>query len=64
MIDKELLEILACPKCKGDLDYRPSADGNNGELVCLNCRLSFKITDGIPDLIIEDATSLAEEAGQ
>lgn len=58
MLDKELLEILACPKCKGDLEYRPSEDGKNGSLVCLACRLQFEVSDDIPNLIIEDARSL------
>lgn len=60
MIDKELLEILACPKCKGELEYRPSDDGKNGSLVCQSCQLDFKIVDDIPNLIIEDATPLGQ----
>lgn len=60
MIDKELLDILACPKCKGGLDYRPSDDGKNGSLVCQNCQLEFQIVDDIPNLIIEDATPLGQ----
>lgn len=55
MIDKELLDILACPKCKGELEYKPSGDGKNGELVCSQCRLRYLIVDDIPNLIIEDA---------
>lgn len=58
MIDKELLEILACPKCKGDLEYHPSEDGKNGSLDCQSCQLQYMITDDIPDLIIEDAKPL------
>lgn len=60
MIDKQLLEILACPKCKGELEYRPSEDDKNGSLVCLNCQLDFKIVDDIPNLIIEDASPLGQ----
>ena len=58
MINKELLDILACPKCKGDLEYRPSEDGKNGELVCHSCGLEYKIVDDIPNLIIEDASPI------
>jgi len=60
VINKELLDILACPKCKGDLEYKPSADGKNGELVCTQCRLRYLVTDDIPNLIIEDAQPLTE----
>lgn len=58
MIDKELLDILACPKCKGELDYKPSEDGKNGELVCNHCKLRYMVVDEIPNLIIEDAKPL------
>jgi uncharacterized protein YbaR (Trm112 family) len=51
MLSKELLDILACPKCKGDLEY----DKNKNRLVCNKCRLRFSITDDIPDMLIEDA---------
>jgi uncharacterized protein YbaR (Trm112 family) len=52
-MDKELLEILACPKCKGEL--RLTADGS--ELRCGACRLSYRVDDGIPILLIDEATS-------
>ena len=58
MIDKELLDILACPKCKGELEYRPSEDGKNGDLACHACQLRYMIIDDIPNLIIEDAKPL------
>ena len=52
--DKELLDILACPKCKGDLSLTPQEDG----LVCEACRLKYEIKDGIPILLIEEAQKL------
>jgi uncharacterized protein len=52
-MDKELLEILACPKCKGELQL--TAD--EGELRCDACRLSYRVDDGIPILLIDEATS-------
>ncbi|GFP32704.1 uncharacterized protein HKBW3S42_01010 [Candidatus Hakubella thermalkaliphila] len=55
MIDRELLDILACPKCKGDLKLREK------DLVCLNCRKYYPIKDGIPILLIDEAKDL--EAG-
>lgn len=54
MIDPQLLEILVCPKCKGELEYRQQAS----ELVCLNCRLRYEIRDGIPIMLIDEAKPL------
>ena len=51
MLDEKLLEILACPKCKGDLAY----DQKKNELVCNNCRLIYKIEDNIPIMLIDEA---------
>ena len=51
MLDKELLEILACPKCKGDLEYRPEQE----QLVCNKCRLIYPIRDDIPVMLIDEA---------
>ena len=50
-LSKELLEILVCPLCKGDLAY------DNDELRCLreNCGLVYSIRDGIPVMLIEEA---------
>ena len=51
MIDKKLLEILACPQCKGDLVY----DEKNQKLICEKCRLKYSIKDDIPIMLIEEA---------
>ena len=53
-IDKELLAILACPKCKGDI--RLSKDGAG--LVCEACRLLYEIRDNIPVMLIDEAVRL------
>ena len=45
--DKELLEILLCPKCKGDFTLPDPEDG----LVCEACKLKFPIKDGVPILL-------------
>lgn len=50
-LDRELLDILACPKCKGDLAYKEEEE----VLVCYNCRLKFRIENGIPIMLIEEA---------
>ena len=50
-ISKELLEILACPKCKGDIHLNASGDG----LICDRCKLLYEIRDDIPIMLIEEA---------
>ena len=54
MLDQELLEILVCPACKGELEYRPEAD----TLICHRCQLSFPIRDEIPIMLLDEATPL------
>ena len=51
MLDKDLLEILACPRCKGELEYK----ADQAELICPKCRLIYKIKDEIPVLLIDEA---------
>ena len=51
----ELLEIIVCPKCKGDLDYRLTPAEI---LVCKACRLEYPVEDGIPVLLIDEARPL------
>ena len=53
MLDEKLLEILVCPKCKGDLEY----DKENCKLTCNECRLIYMIEDDIPNMLIEEAKS-------
>ncbi|MBC7187594.1 MAG: Trm112 family protein [bacterium] len=53
MLDKELLEILACPKCKGELEY----DQKNEKLICHACRLKYRVEDDIPIMLIDEAES-------
>ena len=47
----ELKEILACPKCKGDLDFREA----EAEIRCPRCRLAYRIDDGIPVMLVDEA---------
>jgi uncharacterized protein YbaR (Trm112 family) len=53
-INQELLEILACPKCKGDIRLNEDQDG----LICDQCRLVYEIRDGIPIMLIDEAKPL------
>ncbi len=50
-IKKELLDILCCPKCKGDLELTAAGDG----LICNNCKLLYPIKDDIPIMLIDEA---------
>ena len=50
-VSKELLDILACPKCKGDLRLTDAGDG----LICEQCKLVYEIKDDIPIMLIEEA---------
>ena len=49
MIDKDLLEILACPACKGDVEQRDE------KIVCLQCSRKYPIKDGIPIMLVDEA---------
>lgn len=53
-ISPELLEILACPKCKGDIHLNDSQDG----LICDHCKLVYEIKDDIPIMLIDEAKPL------
>ncbi len=55
-ISKELLDILACPKCKGDLRLNDAEDG----LICESCKLIYEIKDDIPIMLIEEAKPLED----
>ena len=53
-LDPELLKILRCPKCKGDLVLEEEETG----FLCKACRLRFPVVDGIPDFLLSDARPL------
>lgn len=52
MLDKELLRILVCPACKGPLAYREEQE----TLHCAACRRVYPVRDGIPVLLVGEAT--------
>lgn len=54
-ISQELLDILACPKCKGELQLTEKQDG----LVCQACKLVYPIREDIPVMLIDEAKPLA-----
>ncbi len=53
-VDKELLDILACPKCKGDLELEEGGTG----LICRACSLRYRIEDDIPIMLIDEAEKI------
>ncbi len=55
-IGGELLDVLACPECKGELTY----DEERDILVCNGCKVYYEIRDGIPVLLIDEAKPLEE----
>lgn len=54
MLDPQLLEILVCPKCRGELTYQEDPP----VLVCERCRVKYEVRDGIPILLVDEARPL------
>ena len=54
MIRQELLDILACPKCKGPV--RLNIDRNG--IICETCKLIYPIRDDIPIMLIDEAEQI------
>ncbi|MEN8141587.1 MAG: Trm112 family protein [Thermodesulfobacteriota bacterium] len=57
MISKELLAILACPKCKGPVQLNGAGTG----LVCATCQLLYEIRDDIPVMLVEEAKAISDD---
>ncbi len=49
MIDKELLDILACPSCKADVELIKD------RIVCKKCGKRYPVRDGVPVMLIDEA---------
>ena len=49
-----ILDILACPRCKGDIYLNKTEDG----LICDQCNLLYEIKEGIPVMLIEEAKNI------
>ena len=59
-LNRELIDILACPKCKGPLAL--AADEQS--FTCQACRLVYQVVDGIPNFLIEEAVPLDKAAAR
>ena len=53
-LNPELIDILACPKCKGTLKLR----GDESAFECGACKLAYAVVDDIPNFILEEAKPL------
>ena len=53
-LPEKLLAKLACPKCKGRITYLPGKD----RLDCASCRLSYRVDNGVPVLLLDEAEKL------
>jgi uncharacterized protein YbaR (Trm112 family) len=58
-LSPELLEILVCPRCRGELLHRPEESA----LDCPACRLRYPIEEDIPVMLVEEAVPLGEGEG-
>lgn len=58
-VDKELLDLLVCPKCKGELELKDDRSG----LICRACKLMYPIEEDIPVMLIDEAVDI-ESAGE
>jgi len=52
-LSERLLEIIVCPKCKGELTYKKEEN----KLNCDSCRLAYRVEEDIPVLLIDEAES-------
>lgn len=58
-MDKKLLDILACPQCKGPLV--PSNSGDGEELICRHDRLAYPVRDNVPVMLVDEARLLQDD---
>ena len=56
MLPTDLLDILVCPVCNGEL----SAEAALQQICCLQCRLAFPVREGIPVMLVDEALSMVE----
>ena len=56
-MDKKLLTILACPLCKGDLNY----DKEKQELICKTDGVAYPVREGIPVMLETEARTLTTD---
>ena len=55
-LSKKLIDILACPQCKGEIELL----ADNSGLICRPCRLKYPIREDIPVMLIDEAEKINE----
>jgi len=60
MIDMKLLEILACPACRGDVEYNTAQE----RIICVECGRRYPVRDGIPVMLIDESELPPREEGK
>ena len=55
-VDPKLVELLACPKCHGQLQTITKSEADGEGFACASCKLFFAVEDDLPNMLIEDAT--------
>jgi len=58
-MDEKLLELLACPQCRGSLALLPGKDG----LLCAACGVVYPVREEIPVMLVEEAVPLDKWSG-
>ncbi|MCS7200189.1 MAG: Trm112 family protein [Caldimicrobium sp.] len=58
---KAYLEVLACPQCKGDLEYYENKGENLQGFTCKRCALLYPIIEDIPNMLPEEALPFPNE---
>jgi uncharacterized protein YbaR (Trm112 family) len=53
-LSEDLLQILVCPVCKGELEY----DREKATLICRACKLCYRVEDDIPNFLVDEAQRL------
>jgi uncharacterized protein len=54
-LSPQLLAVLVCPKCRGEIEYRET----ESSLICHQCRLRYPVREDIPVMLIDEATPLS-----
>ncbi|UCH61855.1 MAG: Trm112 family protein [Fidelibacterota bacterium] len=56
-VSRDLLDILVCPKCRGELDYHEAEK----QLICLACQLVYPVEKDVPIMLIDQSHTLDEQ---
>ena len=51
-VSKNLIELLVCPACRGDIEYKE----RRNLIICTACGRHYPVRDGIPIMLVEEAT--------